>query len=97
MQVLTTVDADRIRALRERDEYFWLDLARPAPEALEEVGRLLHIHPLALEDSREFSQRPKLYRYPDAVLFVYWSGRIVDDGTGSSRSRSTCTSRAAGW
>ena len=80
MEVLTTVDADRIRALRDRDEFFWLDLAGPAPEVLEEAGRLLHLHPLALEDSREFSQRPKLDVYPDALLFVFWTARITDDG-----------------
>ena len=80
MEVLTTVDADRIAALRERDEFFWLDLAGPAPEVLEAAGRLLHLHPLALEDSREFSQRPKLDVYPDALLFVFWSARVTDDG-----------------
>ena len=73
MEVLTTVDAERVAALRERDEFFWLDLAAPRPEGLEAAGALLHLHPLALEDSREFSQRPKLDAYPDAVLFVYWS------------------------
>jgi magnesium transporter len=81
MEVLTGMDADSIRALCERDEYFWLDLVRPEPEALDELGRLLHVHPLALEDSREFSQRPKLDRYPDALLLVYWSARAVEDGT----------------
>ena len=80
MEVLTTVDAERVAALRERDEFFWLDLAAPQPEGLEAAGALLHLHPLALEDSREFSQRPKLDVYPDAVLFVYWSARITDDG-----------------
>src|SRR5688500_19614183 len=81
MEVLTSLDADRIRSCLERDEFFWLDLAQPAPEALDEIGALLRLHPLALEDSREFSQRPKLDRYPDAVLLVYWSARVVEDGT----------------
>ena len=38
MEVLTTVDAERVAALRERDEFFWLDLAGPQPEALEAAG-----------------------------------------------------------
>jgi magnesium transporter len=80
MEVLTTVDAERISALRGRDEFFWLDLARPEPDVLEAAGKLLRLHPLALEDSREFEQRPKLDVYPDAVLFVYWSGRVTGEG-----------------
>jgi magnesium transporter len=82
MEVLTSVDAGRIEALLGRDEFFWLDLARPSPAALGEAGELLRLHPLALEDSREFAQRPKLDRYPDGVLLVYWSARITDDGLG---------------
>jgi magnesium transporter len=80
MEVLTTVDAPRIEALRARDEFFWLDLKGPAPAELDRAGELLGLHPLALEDSREFSQRPKLDRYPDTVLLVYWSARITGDG-----------------
>ncbi len=80
MEVLTSVDADRIAALRARDEFFWLDLMRPAAGELDRAGELLGLHPLAREDSREFAQRPKLDRYPDTVLLVYWSARITDNG-----------------
>ena len=40
------------------------------------AGALLGLHELALEDTREFNQRPKLDRYPDHVLLVYWSARV---------------------
>jgi magnesium transporter len=80
MEVLTAVEPARIEALRARDEFFWLDLHDPAPEQLERAGALLSLHPLALEDSREFGQRPKLDRYPDAVLLVYFSARVTPNG-----------------
>src|SRR3954471_19617994 len=80
MEVLTEVDRGRIAALRERDEFFWLDLRGPSPEDLGAVGTLLGRHELAMEDTREFGQRPKLDRYPGAVLLVYYSARVAPAG-----------------
>jgi magnesium transporter len=80
MEVLTSVDAGRIEALRARDEFFWLDLREPPDDAVERAGSLLRLHPLALEDSREFAQRPKLDRYPDALLLVFWTARVTTNG-----------------
>jgi magnesium transporter len=77
MEVLTSVDDGRIEALLARDEFFWLDLRDAPGDAVERAGALLGLHPLALEDSSEFAQRPKLDRYPRAVLLVYWSARIT--------------------
>jgi magnesium transporter len=82
MEVLTEVDRGRIEALRARDEFFWLDLESPSDADLDAVGELLELHELAMEDTREFGQRPKLDHYRDAVLFVYWSARVADDGVG---------------
>jgi len=79
MEVLTEVDRDRITALRTRDEFFWLDLEAPSAAQLDVVGELLHLHELALEDTREFGQRPKSDRYEDAVLLVYWTARVAGD------------------
>jgi magnesium transporter len=81
MEVLTEVDHDRIAALRERDDFFWLDLNDPSEDDLDAAGALLGLHELAMEDSREFGQRPKLDRYPERVLLVFWSARVTADGT----------------
>jgi magnesium transporter len=78
MQVLTDVDRDRIKALRERDEFFWLDLTSPSDAQLDAAGEQLGLHELALEDTREFGQRPKLDRYPEGVLLVFWSARVAE-------------------
>ena len=80
MEVLTEIDRDRISALRARDEFFWLDLTGAADADLDMAGELLGLHELALEDTREFGQRPKLDRYHDAVLLVFYSARTSREG-----------------
>src|SRR6478736_8664857 len=78
MQVLDHVDADRMRALQERGEFFWLDLLRPSESELDTLGAVLELPPLALEDAKEFRQRPKLDDYGGKVLLVFYGA----DGTG---------------
>ncbi len=52
MQVLDSGDLDAIRALHEREEFFWLDLLSPGDHDLDELGKLLAIPDLAVEDTR---------------------------------------------
>jgi magnesium transporter len=83
MEVLETVDHDRLASLRERDEFFWLDLSDPAEEDLQALGEVLSLHPVAIEDSVEFGQRPKLDSYGEHVLFVFYTvrrGRNTGEG-----------------
>ncbi len=61
--MLTQVDGDRIAARRERDEFFWLDLESPSRAELDALQTTLGLHPMALEDTREFRQRPKVDSY----------------------------------
>jgi magnesium transporter len=75
VEVLTSVDREKIAELRRQDHFFWLDLANPASEDLDMLGDLLGLHPLALEDTKEFNQRPKLDRYEHHVLLVFYSAR----------------------
>ena len=72
MKVLDTVDADAIRALHERGEFFWLDLHAPTDAELDALGELLAIPPLAVEDTKEFGQRPKIDDYGARVLIVFY-------------------------
>ena len=83
MQVLESVERDRIAELRERDEFFWLDLTNPSAEEMKAVGETLGLHPVAIEDTLEFGQRPKLDAYGDHLLFVYYTVRRGPD-TGES-------------
>ena len=83
MEVLTEVDRDRIESLLRARRVLLArpERSRPTPTSAT-VGELLGLHELALEDTREFGQRPKLDRYPDAVLLVYWTAHVAPDGRG---------------
>jgi magnesium transporter len=78
MQVLDTVDLEAIRALHEREEFFWLDLDSPSDADLDALGKLLVIPDLAVEDSKEFGQRPKLDDYGERVLIVFYGAHGTD-------------------
>jgi magnesium transporter len=80
MDVLTAVDTDRIAAGREGGQSFWLDLVNPAPEEIDRLGATLDLHPVALEDTREFGQRPKVDVYGDHVLLVFFTARVDESG-----------------
>lgn len=84
MEVLTTVDEACLRTLLAAGTYVWIDLAEPDAEALAALGRALSIHPLALEDSGEFGQRPKVDRYEDSALIVYYGARSGSSGAATA-------------
>jgi magnesium transporter len=69
---LTAIDEKAIRDQLERDHFFWLDLTAPGPEDLAQLRELFGFHPLALEDSEQFGQRPKLDDYGDYVFLVFY-------------------------
>ena len=75
MEVLTEADEQRIGALLEQDEFFWLDLHRPSADGFARVGDLLGLHAMAMEDTREFGQRPKVDVYESHVLVVFYTAR----------------------
>jgi magnesium transporter len=80
MDVLTAVDAERMAEWRQHDEFFWLDLTTPEEVDLKALESLLGLHPMALEDTREFGQRPKADAYQDHVLLVFYTARRADEG-----------------
>jgi magnesium transporter len=71
--VLTSVESEQIADHRRRDEFFWLDLAQPSDGELDTLQSALDLHPMALEDTREFGQRPKADTYQDYVLIVFYT------------------------
>ena len=71
MRTLERIDASEIKELLARGEFFWLDLASPGPDVIDEMAGLLGWHPLAVEDSKEFGQRPKLDDYRDHALLAW--------------------------
>jgi magnesium transporter len=79
--VFTSIDEARIRDNLQRDQFFWLDLTAPGPDELAQLGDIFGFHPLALEDTAQFRQRPKLDNYGDYVFLVFygaWRGPAAD-------------------
>lgn len=81
MWALDEIDLDTLGELQARDEPVWLDLREPDEHELEAVAEVLGLHKLALEDSREFGQRPKVDRYDDQLLLVLFGLTVEQDGT----------------
>jgi magnesium transporter len=63
---------------RLRDGVFlWLDIENPTEADFKLLQDVFKLHPLALEDSRTFGQRPKIEEYDDFTLLVVFGA--VDD------------------
>src|SRR5690348_3981520 len=72
MHALDHYDADEIRRLNSSGVFFWLDLDSPTDEQLSELGEILDLPPLAVEDSQEMGQRAKIDDYGDRLLIVFY-------------------------
>jgi magnesium transporter len=69
---ITTIDERAIKDYMARDEFFWLDLTPPDRAQLDQLHQIFGFHPLALEDTEHFGQRPKLDDYGDYVFMVFY-------------------------
>ncbi len=69
---ITEIDEARIRDQLDRDHFFWLDLTAPSRDDLKKLRDLFGFHPLALEDTEDFGQRPKLDNYDDYIFLVFF-------------------------
>lgn len=78
MRVLDTIDERALDELTARSEFFWLDLVAPSDEQIAGLGARFAWHPLAVEDTQEFHQRPKLDRYGDHMLLVFYGSHPVE-------------------
>jgi magnesium transporter len=79
VQVLHEVEDPAIPDLLARGEFFWLKLHGCSGEQIGELGQKFGLHPLAVEDTQEFGQRPKLDDYDTAALLVFYG--VDPDGT----------------
>ena len=80
MQVLDAFDRSHVQELLAKGERFWLSLRGADAATIREAGELLELHPLAIEDSVEFGQRPKLDDYPGSALLVFFGARTGTHG-----------------
>ena len=75
-------DLQLTRAALEREltsGFFWLDVRGPSAEDVAVIGETFGLHPLAVEDSLKFGQRPKLDDYGDTVLIVLYGNAPDQD------------------
>jgi magnesium transporter len=82
VRVLTALDRPQVEDLRRRDEFFWLDLKDPSDDDLNALQEIFGFHPLTIEDTREFGQRPKLESYGEYVFVVFYGARAEGDRVG---------------
>lgn len=76
VRVLDAIDERTLDELAARREFFWLDLVRPDDAQVAALGERFGWHPLAIEDTQEFRQRPKLDRYGDHMLLVFYGACV---------------------
>jgi magnesium transporter len=76
---LPTADRAAIESRLSSREYFWLDLERPDDDEFSLLEDVFRFHPLAVEDSKQFGQRPKMEDYGDFVFFVVYGAAPPPD------------------
>jgi magnesium transporter len=59
-----------VTQLVEAGQPFWLDIENPTDELIDELATRLGLHPLVVEDSKQFSQQAKLQVYGNGVMLV---------------------------
>jgi magnesium transporter len=79
VRIVRSADAEEIDAAVASGDYVWVDLVDPTPETMAMVQDRFGLHPLAVEDSEEFSQLPKMDHYGSHLLLVFYGARL-DEG-----------------
>ena len=59
-----------IAQLIDAGQPFWFDIENPTDEIIDQLATRLGLHPLAVEDSKQFGQRAKLQVYGNGAMLV---------------------------
>jgi magnesium transporter len=70
--VLEASDLNRVTEHLQAHQFFWLDLHDPKADQISQLGELLHLHPLTIEEVSTFSERPKREHYDGYVSLVVY-------------------------
>ena len=73
------VDRATIESRLSSGDFFWLDLENPDEDDFALLRDVFHFHPLALEDSEQFGQRPKIEDYGSFVFLVVYGAAPPPD------------------
>jgi magnesium transporter len=72
----------RVQELLDAGTFFWLDVHQPEASDLDILREEFGFHPLSLEDSWQFNQRPKVDDYEGYVFLVVFGASDVTDTDG---------------
>jgi magnesium transporter len=73
------VDRTAIESRVASGDFFWLDFENPEPDDFALLRDVFRFHPLALEDSEQFGQRPKIEDYGSFVFMVFYGAAPPPD------------------
>jgi magnesium transporter len=74
----TEADAGKLREIVAAKTFAWVDVRGPDDEEAAILHDLFHFHPLAIEDTRNQHQRPKVEEYPNHLFLILNPGLLVD-------------------
>ena len=72
-------DKPTVERLLGEGKFFWLDIHGPHENDFAVLRDVFKFHPLAVEDSEHFEQRPKLDTYDDYVFIVVYGASPDED------------------
>jgi magnesium transporter len=73
------VTRENIELALKENRLLWLDLDDTSDEVLALLREVFKIHPLAVEDVKEFNQRPKIEDYDDFVSIVAYGAQKLGE------------------
>jgi magnesium transporter len=73
------VDRVAVESRLASGDFFWLDVHSPGAEEFELLRDVFKFHPLAIEDSEQFGQRPKVEDYGEFVFLVFYGAAPPPD------------------
>jgi magnesium transporter len=76
LTILNNADINTVQP--ELDDTIWIDVHRPTPETMRVLQDKYHFHPLAVEDTLNQHQRPKVEEY-DGYLFIITNHVVFKD------------------
>ncbi len=76
------LERGRVEELLKGGRFFWLDVHAPEAADLEILREEFGFHPLSLEDSWRFGQRPKIDDYDGYVFLVVFGASSDEDADG---------------
>ena len=75
---LEEAHASKLKTVLAAGTFLWLDVTGPDDVEAAMMRDLFHFHPLAIEDTRNQHQRPKVEEYPQHLFLILNPGELCD-------------------